>query len=217
VTLTTDVDRERLVAKAVLPTGVGPDGAALPPNRSRGASVVERDTHLLRLSLDLQLDAMLLVLGASAVGRPEDAMPWRRWLEEDVDLAWELTTTALAVHGGLPPSLGPDLATADPRRLTEDLLARYTSMCSLLEDLLAREAGRSEDASVDVRDPDGTGPVWHEHIRAALGRYQTRVDELRAHQSALARGSGRPVERPSAPASVARPPTRAYLPGELLG
>lgn len=213
MTLTTDVDRERLVAKAVLPTGVSPDGAALPPTRSRTTNVVERDTHLLRLSLDLQLDAMLLVLGASAVGRPEDAMPWRRWLEEDVDLAWELTTTALAVHGGLPPSLGPDLATADPSQLTEDLLARYTSMCSLLEDLLAREAGRTDDDG----STDGRGPVWHEHIRAALVRYQSRVEELRAHQSALARGASRPIELPETPVSLARPPARAYLPGELLG
>lgn len=215
MTVTTDVERERVLAKAVLPTGVGPTGAALPPTRSRSTATVERDTHLLRLSLDLQLDAMLLVLGASAVGRPEDSMPWRRWLGEDVDLAWELTTTALAVHGGLPSTLGPDLASADPRQLTEDLLARYTSMCSLLEDLLARDSARS-----DATDAAGNGPAWHEHIKAALVRYQARVAELRAHQVALSRGTGVPAPSSSGQEpgiAVSRGPSRAYLPGELLG
>jgi hypothetical protein len=35
----------------------------------------DRDMHLLRLSLDLQLDAMLLVLGASAVSTPDSGIP----------------------------------------------------------------------------------------------------------------------------------------------
>lgn len=215
MTIATEVERQRAVAKAVLPTGVGPTGAALPPTRSRAPEAVERDTHLLRLSLDLQLDAMLLVLGASAVGRPEDAMPWRRWLEEDVDLAWELTTTALAVQGGLPTSLGPDLASAEPAQLTEDLLARYTSMCSLLEDLLAREANR---AVIDVTAAEsGTGgPAWHDHIRAALVRYQARVAELRAHQSVLSRGAVRTADE-SAPKASPQAGSHHYLPGELLG
>jgi len=212
----TEAERERLVAKAVYPTGVGPTGAALPPTR-RVRKVGERDTHLLRLSLDLQLDAMLLVLGASAVGNPEDAMPWRRWLEEDVDLARALTTTALAVQGDLPSSLGSDPAAAQPAQITENLLARYTSMCGLLEDLLAR----AERRVIDLTEGAG-GPAWHGQVRAALVRYQGRVAELRAHQVALSRGSAHVVDEPKppapAPALAPEPHHRSpYLPGELLG
>lgn len=209
MTVAAGIEPRTAFANPMMPTGVGPTGAALPPARPI-EQPAGRDTHLLRLSLDLQLDAMLLVLGASAAGRPEDAMPWRRWLDEDVDLAWDLTTTALAVQGALPPALGPDLATADPVTLTEDLLARYTSMCALLEDLLAREGTRRKPAGGDA------GPGWHDHVRPALVRYQGRVAELQSHLATLRREGADRLRTGSD--EVTRGDTRhAYLPGELLG
>src|SRR3982751_232216 len=65
---------------------------------SQGSDVEESAAHLLRLCLDLQLDAMLLTLGALASDPAGDgapataagsaplpgAVPWRRWIDEDV-------------------------------------------------------------------------------------------------------------------------------------
>jgi hypothetical protein len=172
----------------------------------RSSAREDRDMHLLRLSLDLQLDAMLLVLGASAAGTPDAGIPWRRWLDEDVELAWELTTTAFAVRAALPPTLGADVARSDPDTLAEDLIARYESMRGLLADLVGRDSGEA--------------PAWHAHIRNALRRCEERVDVLRD------RKHGRwasVTTREPAQVDSARVPSRhahegkVYLPGELLG
>lgn len=171
----------------------------------------DRDMHLLRLSLDLQLDAMLLVLGASAVSAPETGIPWRRWLDEDVELAWELVTTALTVRTALPSALGVDLANSDPDVIADDLLARYESMCGLMSDLLIRGAERP--------------PEWHANVRQALGRCQERVIEMRdyRHERRLAAcrsSSGEYVTAGQDPQESAPPPVygrQGYLPGELLG
>jgi len=156
--------------------------------------------HLLRLSLDLQLDAMLLVLGASAAMTPEAGIPWRRWLDEDVELAHELTSTALVVKASLPASLGPDLANADPDVIADDLLMRYESMCGLLSDLLSRWV-------------DST-PPWIVQVRQALGCCQERVVELRDHRHHRRMTAGAHHGRAEAGSSRH---SQAYLPGELLG
>ena len=214
MTVAVEAAQARRHVRTAHPAQVDADGTSVASVRShRAPQVLERDTHLLRLSLDLQLDALLLVLGASAAGRPDDAMPWRRWLSEDVDLAWELTTTALSVRGDVPPSLGADLATADPAQLTENLLARYSSMCSLLEDLLPSQTG-----VVDLRGPDGSDrSAWYDQVRVALDRYRARVEELKAY-----RASTNPSHDPSAHEPEPGAPSghlsgRSYLPGELLG
>lgn len=171
----------------------------------------DRDMHLLRLSLDLQLDAMLLVLGASAMTAPDAGIPWRRWLDEDVELAWELATTALAARASLPPTLGSDLANADPDTIADDLLARYESMCGLMSDLL-------------TRDVDGR-PEWHDNVRQALAHCQERVIEIRDHQHERRLASGRsgatsPGAGPGPSGAASRHTThgsQVYLPGELLG
>jgi len=216
VTVAMETAHPGRLAHAAAPTQVDADGTALPPRTGPSpqdkAQVQDRDSHLLRLSLDLQLDALLLVLGASAAGRPEDAMPWRRWLTEDVELAWDLTTTALSVQGGVPPSLGSDLGTADPGQVTENLLARYTSMCSLLEDLLPA------DSVIDLRSRDDVSSAWQQQVRVALNRYRARVAELRAFRETNARTpdvSADDEPEPGAPSGHS--PRRSYLPGELLG
>lgn len=180
-----------------------PDGSA---GRSSSPGGDDRDMHLLRLSLDLQIDAMLLVLGASAASTPDTGIPWRRWLDEDVELAWELVTTALRVRAALPPTLGTDLANSDPDSIADDLLARYECLCGLMSDLLARGAD--------------SPPEWHANVRQTLGRCQERVIEMRDYQHERRLTAGRRDATPGGEISGPASPgygRQSYLPGELLG
>ena len=152
--------------------------------------------HLLRLCLDLQLDALLLTLGASAAdpageGAPgAPSVPWRRWVSEDVDLACTLAASALAGKATLPPTLGSDLSHAVPVTTIDDLVARYTSMLGLLDDLARRCEGSARPHGLD----------------AARARCEARLAELRAHKL---------VETPSSGLDLRG--TSQFLPGELLG
>lgn len=238
----------------------------------QGGAQVEKDAHLLRLSLDLQLDALLFTLGAAAAHEPPpspddadlrepgvvdlrsadgefsplqerarsvsgegSALPWRRWLEEDLELTTTLAATALALDSALPPALGTAATQEDPVEAAENLLARYESMCGLLTDLVERE---ERTAAAEV-------PVWQPHVRHALLRCSARVQELQRHIEAVTRsGMSRPTviapamstvsaSQPLAPAAAVRRPAHVvwpqsartpsdasghrYLPGELLG
>jgi len=159
--------------------------------------------HLLRLCLDLQLDALLLTLGALAVDTapPEDepasdtpvsasGIPWRRWIGEDVDLACQLAAEALAGNAALPPMLGSDLSHAVPVSTIDDLVARYSSMLGLLADLSRRSDG--------ARRPPG--------LDEAMARCEARLSELRGHKL---------VHTP--PTGIDLRAERQFLPGELLG
>jgi hypothetical protein len=155
--------------------------------------------HLLRLCLDLQLDALLLTLGALAVDpAPEgDAdpvaatgVPWRRWIGEDVDLACRLASEALAGNAALPPTLGSELSHAVPVTTIDDLVARYTSMLGLLGDLSHRSEGAGRPQGLDE----------------AIARCETRLAELRRHKLVATPPAGIPLR-----------PERPFLPGELLG
>jgi hypothetical protein len=154
--------------------------------------------HLLRLCLDLQLDALLLTLGALAAdptegdpaSAPAAAIPWRRWIGEDVDLACELARETLAGNAALPPMLGSDLGHAMPATTIDDLVARYSSMLGLLGDLSRRAEGSARPAGLDE----------------ALTRCEARLAELRGH---------RLVATP--PAGLDLRTTQHFLPGELLG
>ncbi len=153
--------------------------------------------HLLRLCLDLQLDALMLTLGASAVDpAPEapsaetPAVPWRRWIGEDVDLACTLAAAALAGKAALPPTLGSDLSHAVPVTTIDDLVARYSSMVGLLDDLARRTEGSTRPQGLDE----------------ARAHCETRLAELRSHKL---------VTTP--PAGLDLRSERQFLPGELLG
>lgn len=171
----------------------------------------EHDAHLVRLCLDLQLDALLLTLGAAAAQqRREDAdpsaggagtVPWRRWVDEDVDLAARLATDAMAGRATLPSTLGSDLDHAVPATVVDNLAARYESMRDLLTDLLSRDTPAHDDG-------------WRPRVRDALHRCGTRLAELRAYRLAATppRGVALPAPAGSTPARE-----REYLPGELLG
>lgn len=145
------------------------------------------DLHLLRLALDLQVDAMLLTIGAAARAH-EDPVPWRRWAVEDLDAARMLTQTLIAHDAAPPTALGGDTTRASAESVLDDLIARYTSMDDLLRGVLERPY-----AGQDWR------PVAHE----ARSRCRARLEELHRHRGGLA------VRR--------RDPGRRYLPGELLG
>jgi hypothetical protein len=170
--------------------------------RSSDREVEGSAAHLLRLCLDLQLDALLLTLGALAVDTtPEDrpasdptaggsAIPWRRWIGEDVDLACQLAAAALAGNAALPPTLGSDLSHAVPVSTIDDLVARYTSMLGLLGDLSRRSDGPARPHALDE----------------AMARCEARLSELRGHKL---------VNTP--PTGIHLRAEHQFLPGELLG
>src|SRR3954452_6109139 len=170
---------------------------------SQGSDVEESAAHLLRLCLDLQLDAMLLTLGALAADPAADAatptptqgppapgaMPWRRWIGEDVDLACRLAREAMGGGAALPPTLGSDLGHAVPVTTIDDLAARYSSMLGLLGDLSRRSQGAGRPQGLDE----------------ALARCEARRAELRRHKL---------VATP--PAGIELRSEHQFLPGELL-
>lgn len=188
-----------------------PSRGAYFPSSSPASTVREGDNHsahLLRLVLDLQLDALLLGLGAAAVhesrshpspvpGPVSDApgaAPWPRWVMEDIDLARTLAAEAVTSGAALPATLGPEPAAQEEPVVLDRLAARYESMRSLLADLLARTG-------------DDLPAAGSSHLHELMAHCQRRLVELRsvARSTATHRnGSSRHGEH-------------RYLPGELLG
>jgi hypothetical protein len=169
----------------------------------------DRGAHLLRLVLDLQLDALLLGLGAAAVEatRMTSAVPspvepsatvppWPRWAIEDIDLA--RTLAAETVHSGaaLPATLGPEPGAQEEQIVLRRLIARYESMRDLLGDLLTRTA----------RPQPGGQPAGQTHLHELMAHCQNRLVELRD------------LTRPELGRRKASYPSEhEFLPGELLG
>jgi hypothetical protein len=148
------------------------------------------DLHMLRLALDLQLDAMLLTLGASAQAESRtdgDQVPWRRWLVEDLDLARALAGVLLEGDAAPVPGLGGGFVNGSVTASLDNLVARYSSMEQLLTGVLERRA---------------TGQHWRGAATEALYRCRSRLDELHRHRRDVIAGQPAPV---------------AFLPGELLG
>ncbi len=164
----------------------------------------DSDAHLLRLCLDLQLDAMLLTLGAASAApgtHEQGQVPWRRWVTEDVDLACTLASDARTGRAALPPTLGSDLHHAVPATTIDNLTARYESMRDLLADLVA--AAGDDPAPGQPSDP---GDTWRPRVREALERCERRLAELHAYRLAT-----------TPPRGIQLPEEHHYLPGELLG
>jgi hypothetical protein len=150
------------------------------------------DLHTLRLALDLQLDAMLLTLGAAAHSEakgenPDRGVPWRRWLVEDLDLARALAATLLEGEAAPVPGLGGGFAGASVETSLENLSARYESMEKLLLGVLERPA---------------VGQRWRGPAAEALHRCKARLAELHEHRKLVISSTSR---------------VRTFLPGELLG
>lgn len=205
----TVVDLDRLEATR-------PDGTRLEGTRPE---IGQSDAHLLRLCLDLQLDALMLTLGAASlhsdsrmslttgdvtVDRP---LPWRRWLGEDVDLACTLAADALGGGAALPPTLGTELDQAVPATTIDTLTALYESMRDRLQDLLERTptdpwAAPAHDWPADTWPPQ----AWHPRLREALHRAELRLAELRDYRLTATPARG-----------ISLREEHQYLPGELLG
>lgn len=170
-----------------------------------------RGAHLLRLVLDLQLDALLLGLGAAAVqesrshpsavptpvSQAPEAAPWPRWAAEDINLARTLAAEAVSSGAALPATLGPEPAAQEEPVVLDRLAARYESMENLLTDLLARTG---DDLAAE-----------RSYLHELMAHCRKRLLELRSvSRTATARRSARPP-------SSTRPVDHEYLPGELLG
>jgi hypothetical protein len=156
-------------------------------NRSAGG-----DLHMLRLALDLQLDALLLTLGAAAHAESRGegdggTVPWQRWLVEDLELARTLAAALLEGETAPVPGLGGGFANASVETSLENLVARYTSMENLL---------------TGVIDRPNHGQPWRAAAGQALTRCRARLEELHAHRRSVIT------------ASTSDP---GFLPGELLG
>jgi hypothetical protein len=159
---------------------------------TRSARPDPSEMHMLRLALDLQLDAMLLTLGASAhaetQGEPEeDAVPWRRWLIEDLDLARALAATLLEGESAPMTGLGGGFANGKVDTSLDNLVARYESMERLLADALERPA---------------IGQHWRGVATDVLHRCRSRLTELHHHRRLVIATASH---------------HHSFLPGELLG
>lgn len=146
------------------------------------------DLHTLRLALDLQVDAMLLALGAAARSGDEAHIPWRRWVVEDLEASRLLARTILEHEAEPPAMMGTGRLGGCGDDALDDLIARYTSMDDLLTSVLRRPY---------------EGQEWRPAAREALERCRSRLEELHTHRGAVAVRNG---DR-----------GRGYLPGELLG
>jgi hypothetical protein len=181
--------------------------------RRTAARAGQAHGHRLRLCLDLLLDAAVLALGAAAretavrdarrdggsvIPRPaapsgpaDVPVPWRRWLNEDVDL---ICTLAAALPEGppvLPSALDAGLGHERGAQVLPDLQERYEAIRDVLADVLAQPGA------------DGDDEGWRSRLREALAHCQGRLAELAT------------LTEPPRSAPVRA--TVRYLPGELLG
>ncbi|MDQ1286627.1 MAG: hypothetical protein QG622_192 [Actinomycetota bacterium] len=150
------------------------------------------DVHLLRLVLDLQLDALLLTLGAAAHAESRrdssGSVPWRRWLVEDLELARALAGVLVDGEVSPLPALGGGLAPNAVATALDNLAVRYESMENLLTSVLDRRTG---------------GQPWRGAASEALARCRKRLAELQHCRRTVIAAD-----------AVARTP---FLPGEWLG
>ena len=158
------------------------------------------DLHVLRLCLDLQLDALLLTVGAASSESTGLGPPWRRWVNEDIQLALGLAADAHTGGAGPPSGLGSDLDRVVPDNTESGLHARYTSMVELLSGLISR-------SRTDAVGQDEQPLPWQPRTASAIEHYRDRLAELETHPW-----------RPPAHQDADRPRAEhTYLPGELLG
>ncbi|WP_088313327.1 hypothetical protein [Kineosporia sp. R_H_3] len=153
---------------------------------SRGPDAT--DLHLLRLALELQVDALLLTIGAAARAADAEQVPWRRWAVEDLDAARMLAQTLLAHDTAPPATLGRGGVGVGADDALADLVARYSSMDGLLGSVLERPYA---------------GQAWRPVARETRARCRARLEELHRHRGSTYRRQA--------------DGDRRYLPGELLG
>jgi hypothetical protein len=165
-----------------------------------GVTLDGSDLHVLRLCLDLQLDALLVTVGAASSRSRGSGPPWRRWMNEDIQLACSLAADAQTGGAGPPSGLGSDLDRAVPSTTEDGLHARYSSMVALLSGLVS---GPRSDGIGQKEQPY----EWRSRAARALQHCRGRLAELETHPWRLP--VHRAADRPRA--------EHTYLPGELLG
>jgi hypothetical protein len=181
-----------------------PDRPSPQPPAQLPARTNQATSHLLRLVLDLQLDALLLAVAGSGVDaatvpapdgcRAPQGLPWARWAAEDSEVARGLCAETISRGAALPSGLAQGLPGEDVSRVLEQLTARYCSMRDLLTEAISGRRGERQTPAELVRAGE------------ALAHCRSRLAELR-HLQAPA-----PRQEPAAP-----PGDPTYLPGELLG
>lgn len=129
--------------------GGGRAAGARAPQQQDDEATPSRDpspavrAHLLRLALDLQVDALLFSLGSRAAvsqcvcGRRSDAgatcvIPWQRWLTQDVEATTALAGHLIAEGTELPAELAGAAQSAEAAVAALD--ARYREIVALLAD-----------------------------------------------------------------------------------
>jgi hypothetical protein len=173
--------------------------SATDPPESR-VMLDDSDLHVLRLCLDLQLDALLLTVGAASSQANGSGPPWRRWVNEDIHVACSLAADAHTGGAGPPSGLGSDLDRGAPHTTENGLHARYTSMVALLSGLISRT--RTDDVGQEEQPQQLVAGA-----AMALKHCQERLAELETHP-----WRQRPDREPGGPRSQ-----DTYLPGDLLG
>jgi hypothetical protein len=152
--------------------------------------------YMLKLCLELQLEAMLLALGSSAVVAHADQpelgaanrrdparLPWQKWLAEDLDLASSLTQDCVDDGIPLPSSIGLAAGTG-PSGVIESLAARYSAMAAVVDEMLERTDARQH-------------PVAVSRLRETQQRCEARLDALL--------GTPKPAPVPAAPPPLTPP------------
>jgi hypothetical protein len=157
------------------------------------------ELHQLRLALDLQIDSMLLALGAAARDH-SNHVPWQRWLIEDLELARVLTAALVESEVEPTPALG-GATSGMAHNALDNLVARYSSMEELLH--------------AAVRRPH-TGQSWRSAAAHALIRCRTRLEELHLHRAA-AHEREAALRQASSESAIDPHHRDVFFPGELLG
>jgi len=116
-----------------------------------------------------------------------DAVPWRRWLMEDLELARTLAVALVVGEAAPAHGIGGGFPGPGREKSLDNLVARYTSMEKLL-------------AGVLERPPHGE--PWRATVQEAQARCRGRLAELHEHRKEIIAAAAARTE---------------FLPGELLG
>jgi hypothetical protein len=138
-----------------------------PVRTASSTSFPDDQLYMLKLTLELQVEALLLALGSSAVaarggrhdpgvggsGAPDAAaapaadLPWQKWLAEDLELAGALTRDCVEDGVPLPSSMGL-AGSGGPGGVVESLAARYSAMAAVVGEMLDRTDVRAHASAV---------------------------------------------------------------------
>jgi hypothetical protein len=201
--------------------------------------VAPQDVHVLRLCLDLQLDALLHTVGASAAARVSQVRDERKTPEGQANPPQPHTYSGL-VAGDPEVGHGPDpeaVATVSTPLPWRRWLAEDVELaCTMAAGAMATDAIPPAELGTDLTEADPVEVVddllaryrsmqpmltglaqgaglqagpWRTLLRSTLARCEQRIDELQAHRDDLVSAGA-----PSAPSSGW---SQSHVPGDYLG